>query len=104
MASVNLEMDISSEGGTQHKIAADFLNLKLQISSDYRVAEEEGYSPMTTLQMNPLHVGISQPTHNSLIGTENERNETKKCDSVLVSNFVESGYMTCNIESGDESI
>ena len=91
MASVNLEMDLSSEAGTKPKIATDFLNLKLQISSDYRVPEEEGYSQMATLQMPPLHDGIVQPGYNnSLVGTEDERNTD------LVTGFVESGYMPCN--------
>ena len=105
MASVNLELDISSEAGTKPKIATDFLNLKLQISSDYRVPEEEGYSPMATLQMAtlqmpPLHDGIVQPGYNnSLVGTEDERNTD------LVSGFVESGYMTCNAgQSREETV
>ena len=90
MASVNFEMDISSEAGTKPKIAADFLNLKLRISSDYRVPEEEGYSLMATLDMPPLHDEIVQPSYTSLADSEDQRNTD------VVSGFVESGYMTCN--------
>ena len=61
MASVNLEMEISSEAWKKHTLAADFLNLNLQISSDLRVAEEEGYSPMATLQMPPFMMGLFSP-------------------------------------------
>ena len=77
MVSVNLEMELSSEAGKKHIIAADFLNLKLQISSDYRVAEEEGYSPMATLEMPPLHDGIVLPRY---VGTQD----------------IELGCMPCN--------
>ena len=50
-------MDISFEAVTKPKIAPDFLNLKLQISSDYRTSDDDGYSPMARVQGDQL----SQP-------------------------------------------
>ena len=102
MASVNLEMDISRDTGTKPKIAADFLSLKLQLSSEFRGPEEEGYSPMTRLP-RPLHTDVSQQR----LSSQGEEDDTTNCDSLLsrgqlgknenlVGNFEESGYMHCD--------
>ena len=102
MASVNLEMDISRDTGTKPKIAADFLSLKLQLSSEFRGPEEEGYSPMTRLP-RPLHGDVSQQR----LSSQGEEEDTTHCDSSLsrgqlgedenlVGNFEEPGYMHCD--------
>merc|ERR1719206_985200 len=83
-ASVNLEMDISFEPVTKPKIAPDFLNLKLQISSDYRTSDDDGYSPMARVHGDQL----SQPR----CGVQGDQGSD---DAGVLSNYVEAGYIPC---------
>ena len=73
-------MDISFEPVTKPRIAPDFLNLKLQISSDYRTSDDDGYSPMTRVQSDPKFGVHGDPGND---------------DTEFLSNYVEAGYMPC---------
>ena len=73
-------MDISFEPVTKPRIASDFLNLKLQISSDYRTSDDDGYSPMARVQGDP-GCGV--------------QGDPGSDDAEFLSNYVEAGYMPC---------
>ena len=73
-------MDISFEPLTKPRIAPDFLNLKLQISSDYRISDDDGYSPMARVQGDP-RCGV--------------QGDPGSDDAEFLSNYVEAGYMPC---------
>ena len=77
-------MDISFESVAKPKIAPDFLNLKLQISSDYRTSDDDGYSPMARVQGDQL----SQPR----CGVQGDPSSD---DAGVLSNYVEAGYIPC---------
>ena len=89
-------MDISFESVAKPKIAPDFLNLKLQISSDYRTSDDDGYSPMARVQGDQL----SQPR----CGVQGDPLSQPRCgvqgdsgsdDAGMLSNYVEAGYIPC---------
>jgi len=107
-ASVNLEMDISFEAVTKPKIAPDFLNLKLQISSDYRTSDDDGYSPMARVQGDQLsqpRCGVQgDPLSQPRCGVQGDQLSPPMCgiqgdsgsdDAGMLSNYVEAGYIPC---------
>ena len=81
-------MDISFEPVTKPRIVPDFLNLKLQISSDYRTSDDDGYSPMARVQGDP-RCGVQGDPRCGVQG------DPGSDDAEFFSNYVEAGYMPC---------